>query len=177
MTSSDHRARGVYTSPSPTIYGLPQDDLFLRRLWHAERMRSIGGGRLVIRSKPLSLTSDHVELGMCPAPGSYDCVSVTDTGEGTPDSIRDRIFEPILHHKESDSGEPALASRLCAGFSKPSAEEAPFAPRKDPGQRLASICHWRDHFHRGTGTTNAGPFLQGASFLRASPPCRDGRCT
>ena len=231
MTSPNLRAGDMYPSPSPTIYGLPQDEQFLRRLWHAEKMRTIGllaggvahdfnnvlsmvinyarfveealppgdsaredvreiikagnrgttlirqllafaredkaiwdpvdvnaaladmenfirraignnihlamrtspqkamvkidpghiqqivmnlainardampeGGQLLIRSKPLSLTQDHVRRGICPAPGPYVCVSVADSGQGIPDSVRDRIFEPFFTTKDPTRG-------------------------------------------------------------------------
>ena len=62
------------------------------------------GGQLVIRSKGISLTADDAARGLCPAPGDYVCVSVTDTGDGIPPSIRDRVFEPFFTTKDPTQG-------------------------------------------------------------------------
>ncbi|HJV67308.1 MAG TPA: response regulator [Geomonas sp.] len=60
------------------------------------------GGKLVIRTERVEISepSPAFELG----PGSYAVLSVSDTGEGMAEPVRQRIFEPFFTTKEVGKG-------------------------------------------------------------------------
>jgi PAS domain S-box-containing protein len=62
------------------------------------------GGRLGIGSAAADLREGDARLETGLKPGRYFVLSVTDTGRGIPDEIRDRIFEPFFTTKPPGQG-------------------------------------------------------------------------
>ena len=61
------------------------------------------GGELQIRLRPVDITPDEA-LDRDLSPGSYVCLSVSDTGEGMDQSLIDRVFDPYFTTKEKGKG-------------------------------------------------------------------------
>jgi PAS domain S-box-containing protein len=61
------------------------------------------GGTLTIETKSAELTSLDTSGCNC-EPGRYACVSISDTGVGMPESVRQRIFDPFYTTKEMGRG-------------------------------------------------------------------------
>ena len=62
------------------------------------------GGTLSIKAQAVELTEDEAERTIDAEPGSYVCVRVEDTGEGMPEDVMDKIFEPFFSTKEEGEG-------------------------------------------------------------------------
>lgn len=62
------------------------------------------GGELTIETYNTELSRDYCELHPDVSPGTYVAVSITDTGTGIPEDIRDRIYEPFFTTKEKGKG-------------------------------------------------------------------------
>ncbi len=62
------------------------------------------GGTLTLVTRPLDLTSSVYEAGDFLLPGSYASLTVSDTGIGMEDSVRERIFEPFFTTKPLGTG-------------------------------------------------------------------------
>ena len=63
-----------------------------------------GGGKLTIETANVILTGDDVAVTAGGKAGPQVMLSVTDTGHGIPDDIRDHIFEPFFTTKDVASG-------------------------------------------------------------------------
>ncbi len=62
------------------------------------------GGTLSIEAQPVELTEADAERNIDAEPGSYLCIRVQDTGEGMPEDVMDKIFEPFFSTKEEGEG-------------------------------------------------------------------------
>ncbi|TAL59018.1 MAG: PAS domain S-box protein [Legionella sp.] len=78
------------------------------------------GGQLIFSTKLLVLDSNYlaVQSGEI-KPGSYACISVTDTGEGIPPENLERVFEPFFTTKERGKG-TGMGLSMVYGFIKQS---------------------------------------------------------
>ena len=72
------------------------------------------GGRLIIETANTSLDDENI-LGRDLQPGDYVRISVTDTGTGIPDDIKDSIFEPFVTSKKGGKGS-GLGLSMVYGF-------------------------------------------------------------
>jgi PAS domain S-box-containing protein len=63
-----------------------------------------GGGILTISTLQISLDSEFVRKSGYGEPGEYALLSVSDTGTGMDELIRERIFEPFFTSKEAGKG-------------------------------------------------------------------------
>jgi len=62
------------------------------------------GGKLIIETKNVILSSDLVQERVTMPAGAYVVISVTDTGQGMDEQIRVNIFEPFFTTKEKGKG-------------------------------------------------------------------------
>lgn len=62
------------------------------------------GGALKVATAEIEISAGTSALTPEPSPGSYIVLSVTDTGFGMTEEIRERIFEPFFSTKESGKG-------------------------------------------------------------------------
>ena len=62
------------------------------------------GGRIIIRTKNVSLDREFARANMGSAPGNYVMLTVTDTGSGIDKETREHIFEPFFTTKEVGKG-------------------------------------------------------------------------
>ncbi len=63
-----------------------------------------GGGTILIETENLTVGSQERNLPFSVVPGKYVRLSVTDSGTGIPEEIRDKIFEPFFTTKEVGKG-------------------------------------------------------------------------
>ncbi|HEY2469500.1 MAG TPA: response regulator [Terracidiphilus sp.] len=62
------------------------------------------GGKLTIRTSNLQVKSDDQEASKFSHPGSYVCVSISDTGRGMDEERQHRIFDPNFNNEDFESG-------------------------------------------------------------------------
>jgi len=77
------------------------------------------GGRLTIRTENLSLERAWASENSDWPPGDYVMVAVSDTGQGMPPDVRDKVFEPFFTTKDSGKG-TGLGLSMVYGFVKQS---------------------------------------------------------
>ena len=62
------------------------------------------GGRLDLELRTVELDAEAARRRGAPAPGTFVLLSVLDDGEGIPQEIQDRIFDPFFSTREVDCG-------------------------------------------------------------------------
>ncbi len=77
------------------------------------------GGRLLIETGNVTVDADMAERLDGLAPGDYVRLSVSDTGSGMPEAVRERAFEPFFTTKEQGRG-TGLGLSMIYGFAKQS---------------------------------------------------------
>lgn len=75
------------------------------------------GGKLVVETRNIVLTSEHADFQAELKPGEYVQLAISDTGAGMPPEIRDRVFEPFFTTKEKGRG-TGLGLAMVYGFVK-----------------------------------------------------------
>ncbi len=73
------------------------------------------GGRLTLETGTLVLTEPLQRSGETLAPGRYATLSVSDTGHGIPESVREHIYEPFFTTKPAGQG-TGLGLATCYGI-------------------------------------------------------------
>ncbi len=62
------------------------------------------GGQIVATAANIAIDAEYVKLHLQPPVGAYVLVTVTDTGSGMTEEVRDRIFEPFFTTKTTGTG-------------------------------------------------------------------------
>ena len=78
-----------------------------------------GGGRLLIETQNMTLDENYVRHNPEAAAGEYAMLAVSDTGEGIPADLLERVFEPFFTTKEVGKG-TGLGLSMVYGFIKQS---------------------------------------------------------
>jgi two-component system NtrC family sensor kinase len=87
------------------------------------------GGTLSIRAKPVTLTGEASEEGLS---GEFIAVRVSDTGQGIPADVVQRVFEPFFTTKEVGKG-TGLGLSQVYGFAKQSGGTATISSAEGRG--------------------------------------------
>ena len=90
-----------------------------------------GGGQLIIETEVVVLTNQAAEARDL-VQGRYVCISLTDTGSGIEDAIRDKIYEPFFSTKGVGKG-TGLGLSMVYGFLKQSGGHIEFDSEIDKG--------------------------------------------
>jgi PAS domain S-box-containing protein len=77
------------------------------------------GGRLTVEITNASLDESYARTVRDVTPGQYVMIAVTDTGEGMPEDVRARVFEPFVTTKVDGKG-TGLGLSMVYGFVKQS---------------------------------------------------------
>jgi CheY-like chemotaxis protein len=64
----------------------------------------IEGGEIVVETRTVELGEEHYRIFPDVPPGSYSLVSVTDSGSGISEDVRDHVFEPFFTTKDRSEG-------------------------------------------------------------------------
>ena len=112
------------------------------------------GGRLTIETRSVDLNKSHSDINSDVTPGPYVMLAVTDSGQGIPAGIVERVFEPFFTTKGVDKG-AGLGLSVVYGFVK------------------QSDGHIKIESEEGRGTT-VRIYLPRASVAIASPELASG---
>ncbi|CAL79423.1 putative sensor histidine kinase with a response regulator receiver domain [Bradyrhizobium sp. ORS 278] len=77
------------------------------------------GGKLTLETKNITLDEDYARLNRDAKPGGYVMIAVSDTGQGIPASLLDKVFEPFFTTKDVGKGS-GLGLSMVYGFVKQS---------------------------------------------------------
>jgi CheY-like chemotaxis protein len=77
------------------------------------------GGKLTLETRNVVLDENYANMNREVKPGNYVMVAVSDTGEGIPGSLLDKVFEPFFTTKDVGKGS-GLGLSMVYGFIKQS---------------------------------------------------------
>ena len=77
------------------------------------------GGKLTLETKNVMLDENYASMNSEVNPGNYVMIAVSDTGEGIPGSLLDKVFEPFFTTKDVGKGS-GLGLSMVYGFVKQS---------------------------------------------------------
>jgi len=77
------------------------------------------GGKLTLETRNVVLDENYANMNSEVKPGNYVMVAVSDTGEGIPGSLLDKVFEPFFTTKDIGKGS-GLGLSMVYGFIKQS---------------------------------------------------------
>jgi signal transduction histidine kinase/CheY-like chemotaxis protein len=77
------------------------------------------GGKLTLETRNVVLDEDYARMNNEVSPGSYVMIAVSDTGEGIPGGLLDKVFDPFFTTKDVGKGS-GLGLSMVYGFVKQS---------------------------------------------------------
>ena len=77
------------------------------------------GGKLTLETRNVVLDEDYASMNSEVSPGNYVMIAVSDTGEGIPGSLLDKVFDPFFTTKDVGKGS-GLGLSMVYGFVKQS---------------------------------------------------------
>src|SRR5207245_2760012 len=77
------------------------------------------GGKLTLETKNVVLDENYAAMNSEVKPGNYVMIAVSDTGEGIPGTLLDKVFEPFFTTKDVGKGS-GLGLSMVYGFVKQS---------------------------------------------------------
>ncbi|MEH2536313.1 MULTISPECIES: ATP-binding protein [unclassified Bradyrhizobium] len=77
------------------------------------------GGKLTLETKNVVLDENYARVNSEVRPGNYVMIAVSDTGDGIPSSLLEKVFEPFFTTKEAGKGS-GLGLSMVYGFVKQS---------------------------------------------------------
>jgi signal transduction histidine kinase len=77
------------------------------------------GGKLTLETKNVVLDENYASMNREVKPGNYVMIAVSDTGEGIPSSLHEKVFEPFFTTKDVGKGS-GLGLSMVYGFVKQS---------------------------------------------------------
>jgi signal transduction histidine kinase/CheY-like chemotaxis protein len=77
------------------------------------------GGKLTLETKNVVLDENYASMNSEVKPGNYVMIAVSDTGEGIPGTLLDKVFDPFFTTKDVDKGS-GLGLSMVYGFVKQS---------------------------------------------------------
>jgi signal transduction histidine kinase len=77
------------------------------------------GGRLMLETRNVVLDEDYAQMNPEMTPGNYVLIAVSDSGEGIPTNLLDKVFEPFFTTKDVGKGS-GLGLSMVYGFVKQS---------------------------------------------------------
>ncbi|MGJ5150299.1 MULTISPECIES: ATP-binding protein [unclassified Bradyrhizobium] len=113
------------------------------------------GGKLTLETKNVTLDEHYAQLNRDAKPGSYVMIAVSDTGQGIPAPLLDKVFEPFFTTKDVGKGS-GLGLSMVYGFVK------------------QSNGHVKIYSEEGHGTT-VKLYLPRAAGLPETPAAEPGR--
>jgi two-component system, cell cycle sensor histidine kinase and response regulator CckA len=96
--------RNIHTHPLPILADSGQLEQILINLVTNARDAIPEAGAITIKTMPVHLEKEFIEVFGFGVPGTYAAISISDTGSGMEDKIRERIFEPFFTTKETGKG-------------------------------------------------------------------------
>jgi hypothetical protein len=78
------------------------------------------GGKLTLETKNVVLDEDYAAMNNDVKPGNYVMIAVSDTGEGIPAKLLEKVFEPFFTTKDVGKGSGLGLISMVYGFVKQS---------------------------------------------------------
>ncbi|WJR77133.1 ATP-binding protein [Bradyrhizobium sp. NP1] len=105
--------------PAPALIDPSQLSTAILNLALNARDAMPNGGKLTLETRNAVLDEDYARMNSEVKPGSYVMIAVSDTGEGIPASLLDKVFEPFFTTKDVGKGS-GLGLSMVYGFVKQS---------------------------------------------------------
>ncbi len=110
--------RTVFSDHDPVIMAdSTQIEQVLMNLATNARDAMPEGGELILETGELEMDEEYIRVHGYGSPGRYAVISVTDTGHGMDEEVREKIFEPFFTTKDVDKG-TGLGMAMAYGIIK-----------------------------------------------------------